>query len=241
MTVSNRETEIVKTFVRLADTLVRDYDVVDMLHVLVERCANLLDATDAGILLPDADGVLSVVASTSERGHLIGLLQLSAEEGPCVDAYESGQLITVESIASTYARWPRFATEAAGLGYASTHAIPMRLRDQTVGSLNLYRDAPGALNEDDAVTAQALADVATIAVLQHRHQRESDLARVQLQGALDSRVVIEQAKGVLSFAHNISTDDAFTQLRSLARNSGRFLTDVAREVVEAAAAPETES
>lgn len=240
MALRNRELELVETFVRLADTLVQGYDVVDLLHVLVERCAHLLDATDAGILLPDASGQLSVVASTSERGHLVGLLQLSAEEGPCVEAYETGKVVTVDSIAATYARWPRFAVAASDLGYQSTHAIPLRLRDRIIGSLNLYRDVPGALDEADATTAQAMADVATIGILQERSIRESDLAREQLQVALDSRIVIEQAKGALAYARNLPTDEAFVELRSRARNSGRRLTEVAREIVDRAASGESE-
>jgi len=237
MTPTTREAELVATFVRLADTLVGGYDVVDLLHVLVERCAYFLDATDAGILLPGSSGALEVVASTSERGHLIGLFQLAADEGPCVEAYATGRVVSVDSIAATYARWPRFAAEAAGQGYDSTYAVPLRLRDETIGSLNLYRDRPGTLDETEAATAQALADVATIGILQERSLRRSDIARDQLQHALDSRVVIEQAKGVLSYAEGISTDEAFARLRARARNNGERLTDVARSVVQAATDP----
>jgi len=240
MTPSTREAELVATFVRLADSLVGGFDVVELLHVLVERCAYFFDATDAGILLPDSTGSLEVVASTSERGQLIGLLQLAADEGPCVEAYLTGQVVSVESIASTYARWPRFASEAAGQGYDATYAIPLRLRDDTIGSLNLYRDRPGPFDDTQAATARALADVATIAILQDRSLRRSDVAREQLQHALDSRVVIEQAKGVMSYAEGISTDEAFERLRARARNSGERLTDVARSVVQAAA-PRSES
>src|SRR5690349_5820143 len=138
MASPTREQELVETFVDLADTLVVDYDIVDMLYRLVTRCARTFEAADAGILLPDANGQLEVVASTSERSHLIGLLQLDAGEGPCVDAYLTGSLVTVDDIAATYARWPTFAVAAAKLDYQSMHAIPLRLRNETIGSLNLF-------------------------------------------------------------------------------------------------------
>ncbi|MCS5721032.1 GAF and ANTAR domain-containing protein [Herbiconiux sp. CPCC 203407] len=220
--------------VDLADTLVVDYDIVDVLHTLVERCADILDATDAGILLPDPYGDLEVIASTSERSQLISLLQVRADEGPCVDAYESGELVTVESIAATFARWPKFATDAAELDYLSMHAIPMKLRGQTIGSLNLFRDATGPLHPDDAIAARALADVATISILQERTLRQAQIAQEQLQHALNSRVVIEQAKGVLSHSENIDMTEAFNRMRARARTTGARLSDVAEKIISQA-------
>ncbi|MEJ3406097.1 GAF and ANTAR domain-containing protein [Rathayibacter sp. YIM 133350] len=234
MATGTREKEIVQTFVDLADTLVVGYDVVDLLYGLVTRCVHTLEAADAGILLPNAAGDLEVVASTSERSRLIGLLQLDAGEGPCVDAYETGRVVTVDDIASTYARWPAFALAASELEYRSMHAIPLRLRDQTIGSLNLFSDRPGPLGTEDAVVAQALADIATIGILHERALREADVTRDQLQRALDSRVVIEQAKGVLAHTEQIDMDHAFGVLRQRARESGRLLSVVAREVVDRA-------
>jgi hypothetical protein len=234
MASPTREQDLVETFVDLADTLVVDYDVVDMLYRLVTRCARTFDAADAGILLPDANGQLEVVASTSERSRLIGLLQLDAGEGPCVDAYLTGSLITVDDIAATYARWPTFAVAAAELDYQSMHAIPLRLRSETIGSLNLFSDRPGPLNRNDAIAAQALADIATIGILHERALREADLAREQLQHALDSRVIIEQAKGILSQTEGVDMDEAFQRLRQRARSTGRLLSVVAREIVEEA-------
>jgi transcriptional regulator with GAF, ATPase, and Fis domain len=228
---SDRERQLLDTFVELADTLVVGYDVVDLLHTLVERCALILDATDAGLLLPDETGHLQVVASTSERSQLISLLQLRADEGPCVDAYETGTLVTVDNIAATYARWPEFAMSASDVGYQSMHAIPLRLRGETIGSLNLFRDTAGALDPDDAAAAQALADVATIGILQERALRQADIAREQLQHALNSRVLIEQAKGVLSQVEGISFAEAFDQMRSRARNSGTRLSVVAEQII----------
>ena len=234
MTATTREQQLSETFVRLADTLIEDYDIVDLLHTLVERTAHILEAADAGILLPDADGNLEVVASTSERSHLIGLLQLEAGEGPCVDAYQSGQVVAVDDIASVYARWPKFATLAGAQGYQSMYAIPMRLRAETIGSLNLFNDRLGPIAAEDSAAARALTAAATIGILQERALRESDIARAQLQRALDSRVLIEQAKGVISHQHQVDMDEAFARLRATARNSGRLLSDVARSVVEGA-------
>ena len=218
----------------LADTLVADYDVVDLLHTLVVRTAAILDAADAGILLPADDGDLEVVASTSERSRLIGLLQLASGEGPCVDAYETGQVVSVADIAATANRWPRFAGQAAALGYRSMHAVPMRLRDRTIGSLNLFSEGLGPIHPRDASAAQALADVATIGILHERALHEADVAREQLQHALDSRVLIEQAKGVIAHTDGVDMEEAFRLLRARARNSGQLLSIVAREVVDSA-------
>lgn len=232
--MTTREHELVDTFVGLADTLVADYDVVEFMHTLVERTAKILHAVDAGILLPDSSGNLEVVASTSERSQLIGLLQLRADEGPCLEAYRTGKVVSVDRIAETYARWPTFATQAAAVDYQSMHAIPLRLRNETIGSLNLFSDRPGPISPDDVLAAQGLADIATIGILQERSLREANDAREQLQHALDSRIVIEQAKGVLAQTENISMEDAFRALRDQARGSGRLLSVVAQEIIDGA-------
>jgi len=231
MTAGNKERRLAEAFVTLADTLVDEYDVVDLLHTVVELCASMLDATDAGILLPNSAGELEVAASSSERSHLIGLLQLGEGEGPCVDAYLSGSLVTVGNIAGSYARWPSFAVAAAESGYASMYAIPLRLRKDTIGSLNLFRDRTGGFSEDDAVTAQAFADIATIGILHERSLRESHIARSQLQHALDSRVVIEQAKGVVAHTQNVDMDVAFQMIRTRARSTGTRLSVLAAHIV----------
>lgn len=234
MTAPTREALLAETFVDIADTLVADYDIVDLLHTLVGRVTQILDAKDAGILLPNGHGALEVIASTSERSHLIGLLQLDAAEGPCVDAFDTGKIVAVENIAATYARYPTFATDAAAVGYQSMYAIPMRLRDETIGSLNLFSDRTGPMDAQDTAVARSLADVATIGILQERAIRQADIARDQLQHALNSRVLIEQAKGVLSQTENLTMDEAFVLLRNRARQSGRRLTSVAEEVIGAA-------
>lgn len=234
MAAATREKELVQTFVELADTLVVGYDIVDLLYRLVTRCARTLDAADAGILLPDVDGTLEVVAFTSERSHLISLLQLDEGQGPCVDAYRSGRIVTVDDITATHSRWPEFASAAGDLGYQSMHAIPLRLRAETIGSLNLFGDRPGPLVPEDAVAAQGLADIATIGILHERAIRESDIARQQLQHALNSRVIIEQAKGVLAHTDRVDMEEAFQQLLQQARATGRPLSEVARDIVDSA-------
>lgn len=232
MATETREKELVETFVELADTLVADYDIVDMLHRLVARCARTLDAADAGILLPNSGNKLEVIASTSERSHLIGLLQLDEDQGPCVDAYRTGRIVTVDDISGTLERWPAFAAAAGNLGYQSMHAIPLRLRAQTIGSLNLFGDRPGPLTPEDAIAAQGLADIATIGILHERALREADTEREQLQRALDSRVVIEQAKGVVAQIDRVDMDEAFQRIWERARSSGRKLSEVALEIVD---------
>jgi GAF domain-containing protein len=235
-----REGQLVETFVALADTLVVGYDIVDLLQTLVERCAALLDATDAGIILASASSAekgsaeLEVIASTSERTRLIGLMQLSADQGPCVEAYVTGAVVSVSDVRDVAFKWPRFAHDAVELGFASVHAVPLRLRDETLGSLNLFRDRTGVLNDDDATVARALADVATISILQERSIRETDIARQQLQHALSSRIVIEQAKGVVSQTQNVDMQEAFRQIRSRARNTGTNLSEVARMIIDEA-------
>jgi GAF domain-containing protein len=229
--VHTREHQLVETFVALTDTLVADYDVVELLQTLVDRTADLFDVTAAGIILANQQGQLEVIASSSERGSLVGLLQVTAGEGPCVEAYESGQLVTAADTEEMHRRWPVFAATSTEHGYQSIHSIPLRLRDTTLGSMNLFRDAPGRLNEDDAVAAQALTDVATISILQQQTVQHATLAQEQLQRALDSRVLVEQAKGFIAQVHGIDMDAAFTLLRAYARSHQMQLSRVAHAVV----------
>ncbi|MDT3316984.1 GAF and ANTAR domain-containing protein [Microbacterium sp. KSW4-11] len=230
-----REMQLIETFVEIADTMVGGYDVVDLLYRLVSRCSDIFDAADAGILLRTEGHPLEVVASTTERSQLISLLQLTADEGPCVDAYRTGEPVTVSDIDGIRARWPDFAARAGALGYRWMYAVPLRLRDEVIGSLNLFGDGTESLSPEDARAVRGLADIATIGILHEQAFREADVARRQLQRALDSRVVIEQAKGVLAHAHQIDMDEAFQRLRDRARSSRRRLADLARDVVENAA------
>jgi transcriptional regulator with GAF, ATPase, and Fis domain len=226
-----RESHLLDTVAALADSLVADFDVVDLLQLLVDECTVLFDASAAGILLVSSAGGLEVIVSTNERSELIGLMQLRAGEGPCVEAATSGRVVTVPDLDRVSDRWPAFAADARQSGFASLHAIPMRLRDSTIGSLNLFRDRVGELNEPDAVAARTLTDIATISLLQHRLVEESAIAQAQLQRALDSRVVIEQAKGFLAQRNGLDMDAAFRVLRAHARSTHTRLADVAADVV----------
>jgi GAF domain-containing protein len=227
----NREELLLDAFAALSDTLVDDYDVVDLLQSLVERCAEVFDITAAGILLADRDGRLEVVASTSEASRLVEVMQLSAQAGPCIECFRTGETVSLPDIGEAPKAWDRFRVSASEQGFASVFATPMRLRDDVMGALNLFRSETGELNDRDARAARALANVATIGILQERSIRETGLVREQLQYALNARVVIEQAKGVLSHTHGVSTDVAFEILRSYARNSHEKLAAVARKVV----------
>lgn len=234
MVTKTREGQLLETFVILADTLVSDYDVVDLLHTLVEKCATLLEASAAGIILSAGEGELEVVASTNERSRLVEILQLRAGSGPSVESFTTGQAVAVPDIARTGDKWPKFRAGALAQGFASMHAVPLRRRTTTIGSLNLFWDRTGGLSTADTNTVQALADVATIGILQERAIRESDIVRQQLQHALSSRVLIEQAKGVVAYTHGVDMGDAFDKIREYARNNGLPLADVAERIVKRA-------
>ena len=231
MSEQRQDWEFFETFATLADTLVAGFDVVDLLQTLVESCERMLDIAAAGILLMNEDGELEVVASTSEAARLVELMQLSAEAGPCIVSFNSGTVVSVPDIRDSPPDWARYREAALEQGFASVYAIPLRLRETTIGSLNLLRSTVGELDATDIRVATALADVATIGILHERAIVESGRVREQLAQALQSRIVIEQAKGVVSHLHSISTDDAFAVLRSFARSNRLLLSDVAQRVV----------
>jgi len=231
MVTESRERLLTEAFVTLADTLVSDYDVVDLLQNLVDTSARLLDAKAAGLLLADDHGELATVASTTEETRLVELMQLHTGMGPCVEAFETGTVLEIDDIAATADRWPVFATGALDQRFHAVLAVPMRLRAETIGTLNLFREAPGRFDPADVVVARGLADIATIGILHERAVRESDIARAQLQHALNSRVVIEQAKGVIAQVRGVGMDDAFRVLREYSRNNNLALRDVADLVV----------
>jgi transcriptional regulator with GAF, ATPase, and Fis domain len=225
------EARLAGHFVALADTLVADYDVVDLMDRLVHACVDLLDATAAGILLLDQRGGLQVVASSSEEARLLELFQLQSEEGPCLDCISSGTAVTVDELSAQSARWPRFVEGASLVGYRSVHALPLRLRDDVLGGLNLFRTSGPQLSAQEQSIAQALADVATVGILQQRSVHRAWLLAEQLQAALTSRIIIEQAKGVLAEHGQLSMDDAFRALRGYARGRNLKLSGVASDVV----------
>ncbi len=225
------ETLLAETFVAAADTLVSDFDVVDFLSVLAGRCVELFDAGDAGFMLSDSAGRLQVVASSSHQMRLLELFELQHDEGPCLEAYQQGHRIEATDLRDETRRWPQFGREALDQGFGSAYAFPMRLREETIGAFNLIRTEPGALLAPELAAAQALTDVATIGILHHRASRETQLRSEQLQYALDSRIVIEQAKGVIREQNGIDVDAAFALLRAFSRDRNRRLIDVATEIV----------
>jgi GAF domain-containing protein len=224
------ERRLADVFVTLADTLVADFDVVDVLDLLVRACVDTLGSTAAGLLLGDHRGHLNVVAASAESSRLLEVFQIQNDEGPCLDCFNTRQPIAVPDLAEVTSRWPKFVPVALDSGFRSVHALPMRLRDNTIGALNLFHGGDQALTTDELRIAQALADTATIGILQQRALQSSNLLAEQLQHALNSRVAIEQAKGVLAAYGAVDMDMAFQALRRYARNHNLRISDLARDV-----------
>ncbi len=229
--VGSREHALAEVFVKLADTLVDDYDVVDLLDQLVHACVRLLGITAAGLLLDDQRGQLALVASSSEETRLLEIFQIQNNQGPCLDCVRNRAVVTSADLAADRARWPTFVPEALAAGFRSVTAVPLRLREETIGGLNMFSDTASALPEHDRRLAQALADAATIGILQQRAAHRTSVLAEQLQQALNSRVVIEQAKGVLAERNNLTMEAAFATLRKHARDNNLKLSDVAMSVV----------
>ena len=227
------DTELLSdTFVELADTMVADFDVIDFLHLLTDRSVLLLAAGAAGVVLADPRGELRVAAASSEEAGLLELFQLQNDQGPCLECFRTGRAVSATDLAGAAPRWPRFAEAAARSGFRSVEALPMRLRDQVIGALNLFRAVPGAFDPADIRIGQALADVATISLLHERSMRHSDTVNEQLQTALNSRVIIEQAKGKLAERLGLDMDQAFSVLRDHARTRNLRLSDVALAFID---------
>jgi transcriptional regulator with GAF, ATPase, and Fis domain len=220
------------TFVDLADTMVADFDVIDFLQMLTDRTVRLLAASAAGVVLAGPRSDLRVAAASSEAAGLIELFQIQNDQGPCLDCFRTGRAVTAADLSEPGQPWPRFAAAATEAGFRAVEALPMRLRDQIIGTLSLFRVEPGALSQADQRIGQALADVATIGLLQERNVRRSEILAEQLQEALSSRIVIEQAKGRLAERLRLDMDQAFALLREHARETNQRLTDVARQVIE---------
>lgn len=224
--------QLADAFAGLADTLVEDYDAVELAHQLIDSCMVLLPISAAGLLIGDLRGDLHVLASSSEETRLLELLQVEADLGPCLLAYRTGEQVLVDDLRVEPHRWPEFASQAGEYGYRSVCALPLRLREERVGALNLFRDQAGALEPSEIAVGQALADVATIGILHQRVLTRADLINQQLQTALNSRVIIEQAKGVLAERAAVGMDEAFALLRSHSRRTHQRLADVAQSIVE---------
>jgi GAF domain-containing protein len=225
------ENQLADVFVEMADTLVDDFDLIDFLHLLTERCVQLLGVSAAGLLLTDGQDALQVAAASSERTRLLELFQLQTDQGPCVDCFRTGQPVSVTDLTAA-GRWPQFTAAATEVGFAAVHALPLRLRTEVIGALNFFTASPGPLAKDKLRVGQALADVATIGLLQQRAIRRRDALTEQLQAALNSRILIEQAKGVLAERLQLEMADAFTLLRHAARSRNRRLSDLARAIVD---------
>jgi GAF domain-containing protein len=229
---TSRAERVSAAFVKLTGALVADYEVLDLLYALVEASVDLLGATAAALLLADPRGELQVVASTSEGSQLVEIRQLRAGEGPCVECYKTGAPVVVEDVASLHGQWPDFQAIALSQGFRSIHAVPMRVHGRTIGSMGLFGKDPGTMARSDTAIGQALADVATISILQERTIKEATLVNEQLQRALNSRVLIEQAKGVIANRSEVTMEEAFRRLRSSARSNSQSLQETASQVVE---------
>ena len=227
-----READVVRSLVEMADTLVEDYNVVDLLTGLADRCVSLLGVSAAGVMLVSPAGSLGLVASSSEAMRLLELFELQQQEGPCLDAFRTGEPVGHENLDAGSGRWPSFCAAALRAGFASASALPLRLREVTLGALNLLSVTRAPMDEADVIVARAFADLATLSIVQYRASAEATSLNEQLSGALTSRIVIEQAKGVISERADVDLAQAFSRLRAYARNSNLRLTDVARAAID---------
>ena len=227
-----READVVRSLVEMADTLVEDYDAVDLLTGVADRCVNLLGVSAAGVMLASPAGSLGLVASSSEAMRLLELFELQAQEGPCLDAFRTGEPVQQENLQAGAGRWPVFSAAAVQAGFASALALPLRLREMTLGALNLLSTTRAPLAGADVIVARAFADLAALSIAQHRASAEAQRLNEQLSAALASRVIIEQAKGVISERAGVGLAEAFARLRAYARNHNRRLTDVARAAID---------
>ena len=227
-----REEQLIDAFVEAADTLVAGFDVVEYLHKVAGRCVQLLDVDAAGLMLADQRGQLHAAAATTQSARLLAAFELQAGTGPCVEAFRTGAQVVNADLATSEVRWPRFAEAARATGFSSVHALPLRMRATVIGTMNLFRSKLGTLGEADVRTGQALADVAAIGILSQRGLHEAELLTAQLQRALDSRVIVEQAKGVLAERRGITVDEAFALLRGHARDHNLPLSELARQIAD---------
>ena len=226
-----RERAVVRAFVDLSTELVDDYDMLEVLSTLTTSCASLLDVASAGLLLADGQGTLHLAAASSERTEQLELFQLQRDEGPCLDCYHDGTAVSVPDLAEEQERWPQFTRVALDAGFRSVHAVPMRLRGNVLGGLGLFGENTGQLGASDLDLAQALAHVASVAIVNERSAADAATVNAQLQRALTSRIVLEQAKGVIAHSGHLEIDEAFAVLRRYAREHGLKLGAVAADVV----------
>jgi GAF domain-containing protein len=226
----NRQARTATALVEIVDTLVSDFDVIDVLTVLTARCVELLEAAAAGILLADNTGRLRVIGASTEQIQLLELFQIQNDEGPCLDCFKTGKVVLNDHL-DTDSTWPQFAAESVRAGFPSVCAVPLRINDVILGCLNLFMSEPVRLSDADVAIAQALADVAGIAIMQDQAIRDAAIRERQLQHALNSRIAIEQAKGMIAEHDGVDMDDAFSRLRAIARTHDRRLTETAQALV----------
>ena len=230
--MDDREEWLARTFVELADTLVADFDLLDLMSVLVERCAELLDSTEVGLTLADARGRLRVLASSTERMRVLELIEVQNDEGPCRDCFRTGEPVLNQRLDAAADRWPSFAPQAQAAGFPMVHALPLRLRSETIGAMNVFNAELRELTLQEVHLTQALADAATIGILQERAVKQGAQLATQLQGALNSRIVVEQAKGIVSERLQVGMEEAFALIRGYARSGRRRLSEIAVELID---------
>lgn len=223
---------LVRAFVELADTLVDDFDVTDLLHTLVERLMQSFKIAAVGLLLTDEEGTLTAVTASGEEARIISLLQLQRKKGPSFEAFSTGRYVVSNDLAASRSRWPEVVDEALSYGYTAVHAVPMKVRDTVVGAINLFETAPHKLTPEDVPVIRGMAEIATIAILQARAMNEALETADQLRVALRTRVILEQAKGMISQSHGISMEKSFSLLRSYARERRLRLNEVANQIVD---------
>jgi transcriptional regulator with GAF, ATPase, and Fis domain len=230
MTMGISAERLAEVFVQVADTLVDEFDLIEFLQMVTSQTSELVDARDAGLLLADHQGRLQLMAASDERTQMLELFQVQTVEGPCQDCFREGEPVVNADLREAADRWPKFAPRAVEAGFRSVHAFPLRLRKDVIGALNLFGDDVGQMEPNDVQVVQAFADVATIGLMQERAVRRGEVLSEQLQSALNSRIVIEQAKGALAQIHSTNTDDAFARLRAFSRRNNLRLGDVAAAI-----------
>ena len=228
----SREAQVARVFVELTDSLVEEFDVIELLTTVTLRCVDVAGAHAAGLLLANADNALQLAAASSDEAQLVELIALQSQEGPCYETFETGEPVAASDLRQEVERWPEVASAAIAMRFNSAHAVPLRLRSSMVGVLGLFHGEIDGLSSDDVAIAQAFADVATICMLQHRTVEGHQTLATQLKNALDTRVVIEQAKGVIVGQTGWPMEEAFAALRRFARSSQRKLADVAADVID---------
>ncbi len=222
---------VAEVFVEVSDTLVDDFDLIEFLSMVTSHASQLALGSAAGLLLADHNGRLQLMAASSEAVRAVEIFQAQTTEGPCQDCFRLGQPVVNADLTSASIPWPQFAAMAVGAGFRSVHAFPLRLRRQVIGALNIFGDDSREMHPEDVRVVQALADVATIGLLQERAIRRNELLTEQLQTALNSRVGIEQAKGAIAQIRGCTPEEAFTLMRDWARRHRQRLGDVAAGVL----------